>query len=65
MIAGKLQKLGLTGCDILECESNKDCEVVIDVDSGRLVALLPDDEVGDYKQLATAEWLKNCLSMMH
>ncbi|GFR68388.1 hypothetical protein ElyMa_005607200 [Elysia marginata] len=65
MIAGNLQKLGLTGCDIPECESNKDCEVVVDVHSRRLVALLPDDKVGMFKQLATAEWLKNQLSTMH
>ena len=65
MITANWEKLGLTGCDIQEYESNKNCEVVIDVHTRRLVALQPGDALGALKKSATAEWLCNHLSKMN
>ena len=65
MIGDDLKCLDLTGCDIPEPENHKDCKVVIDVHTGRLVALQPDDEIKNQKQAATEEWLLNCLTRMN
>ena len=65
MLASDLVKLGLMGCDIKESECNGDCEVVIDIHTGRLVALRPDDILGVYKKKATTERLQDHLATMH
>ena len=65
MLASDLVKLGLMGCDIKESECNGDCEVVIDIHTGRLVALRPDDILGVYRKNATTEWLQEHLAPMH
>ena len=65
MIANSLKKLGLTECNMLKSESNKSCNVVINIRTGRLVALQPDDNFGAHKQLITAKWLQSHLAMIH
>ena len=65
MVGDDLKLLDLTGCDIPEPENHKDCSVVINVHTGRLVALQPDDEIGLQKQAATAEWILNRLTRMN
>ena len=65
MIANSLKKLGLVECDILKSEGNKSCNVVINIRTGRLVALQPDDNFGAHKQLITAKWLQSHLTMIH
>ena len=65
MLASDLVKPGLTGCDVNESESNGNCEVVINVHTGRLVALQPNDILGVYKKKATTERLQDHLATMH
>ena len=65
MIANSLKKLGLVECDILKSESNKGCSVFVNIKTGRLVALQPDDNFGAHKQLITAKWLQSHLTMIH
>lgn len=49
MTGGDCKKSGLAGCDILKPGSNKNCAVVVDVKTGRLVELQPDNTPGAHK----------------